>query len=73
MGLPFQRKYERFRKLQREKRDQMPYGKDETAPVDEMEKGDLPAMLIAALITIVPIGLIVLAVLAAAGYFFIIR
>ena len=36
-----------------------------------MEKGDLPAMLIAAMLTIVPACLLVLAVLALAGYFFI--
>ena len=34
--------------------------------------GDLAAMLIAALITIVPVCLLVLAVLALAGYFFIV-
>ena len=38
-----------------------------------MEKGDGCAMVIAALITIVPVCLIVLAILAAAGYFFIVR
>ena len=43
------------------------------APCDEMEKGDGLAMLIAAMITIVPICLAVMAVLALAGYFFIVR
>ena len=43
------------------------------APCDEMEKGDGLAMLLAAMITIVPICLIVIAILAAAGYFFIVR
>ena len=43
------------------------------APCDEMEKGDGLAMLIAAMITIVPICLIIVAILAAAGYFFIVR
>ena len=43
------------------------------APADEMEKGDGLAMVIAAFITIVPICLVVVAILAAAGYFFIVR
>lgn len=73
MGLPFFGRYERARKLQKEKREQMPYGRDETAPIEEMERGDLPAMIIAALITILPVGLIVLAVLSLAGFLFIIR
>ncbi len=73
MGLPFFGRYERARKLQKEKREQMPYGRDETAPIEEMERGDLLAMLIAALITILPIALIVLAVLSLAGFFFIVR
>ncbi len=73
MGLPFFGRYERARKLQKEKREQMPYGRDETAPIEEMERGDLPAMLIAALITILPIALIVLAVLSIAGFLFIVR
>ncbi len=73
MGLPFFGRYERARKLQKEKREQMPYGRDETAPIEEMERGDLPAMLIAALITILPIALIVLAVLSLAGFLFIVH
>ena len=46
---------------------------DDRAPCDEMEKGDGLAMLIAAMITIVPICLVMLAILALAGYFFIVR
>ena len=46
MRLPFQGRYERFRKLQREKMGEQP---------------------------IVPICLVVVAILAAAGYFFIVR
>jgi len=73
MGLPFFGRYERARKLQKEKRGQMPFGRDETAPIEEMERGDLLAMLIAAMITILPVALIVLAVLSIAGFFFIAR
>ena len=70
MGLPFKGRYDRFRKLQKEKMGEQPTGR---APCDEMEKGDGLAMLIAAFITIVPICLVVLAILALAGYFFIVR
>ena len=70
MRLPFQGRYERFRELQREKMGEQPIDR---VPCDEMEKGDGLAMLIAAMITIVPICLIIVAILAAAGYFFIVR
>ena len=75
MRLPFHGRYERFRQLQRERmgdeQEAMP-GCAECTPADVMEKGDLPAMLIAALVTIVPACLLVLAVLALVGYFFIV-
>ena len=70
MRLPFQGRYERFRELQREKMGERQIDRE---PCDEMEKGDGLAMLIAAMITIVPICLIIVAILAAAGYFFIVR
>ena len=70
MRLPFHGRYGRFRELQREKMGEQPIDR---APCDEMEKGDGLAMLIAAMITIVPICLIIVAILAAAGYFFIVR
>ena len=47
--MPFQGRYERFRKLQREKMGEQI---TDRAPCDEMEKGDGLAMLIAAMITI---------------------
>ena len=53
--MPFQGRYERFRKLQREKMGEQI---TDRAPCDEMEKGD---------------GLAMMAVLALAGYFFIVR
>ena len=69
--MPFQGRYERFRKLQREKMGEQQL--TDRAPGDEMERGDGLAMVIAAFITIVPICLVVLAILALAGYFFIVR
>lgn len=75
MRLPFHGRYERFRQLQRERmgagQEDMT-GRDAPTPADVMEKGDLPAMLIAALVTIVPVCLLVLAALALVGYFFIV-
>lgn len=70
MGMPFKGRYDRFRKLQKER---MGGWTDDRAPCDEMERGDGLAMLIAALITIVPVCLVMLAILALAGYFFIVR
>ena len=75
MRLPFHGRYERFRQLQRERmggEEQPMPGRETVAPADVMEKGDTAAMLIAALITIVPVCLLVLAVLALVGYFFIV-
>ena len=66
MGMPFKGRYDRFRKLQKERMGGRP---DDRAPCDEMERGDGLAMLIAALITIVPVCLVMLAILALAGYF----
>jgi len=76
MRLPFEGKFERAHKFEREQREMRErhggFG-DELTPGDLMEKGDGCAMLIAAMITIVPVCLIVLGILAAAGYFFIVR
>lgn len=47
--------------------------RDELSPSDLMEKGDGCAMVIAAMVTIIPVALIVVVALAAVGYFFIMR
>jgi len=76
MRLPFEGKFERAHKFEKEQKKLREHGSrydDDLSPSDLMEKGDGCAMVIAAMITIVPVGLIVIAVLAAAGYFFIIR
>ena len=76
MRLPFEGKFERahnFEREQREMRERNGSFRDELTPGDLMEKGDGCAMVIAAMITIVPVCLVVLGVLAAAGYFFIVR
>ena len=44
---------------------------EEPRPSDLMEKGDLSAMIIAALITILPVALLVLLIMCLAGWLFI--
>lgn len=76
MRLPFHGRFERAsRRLreQREQRDRAAGFGPEDAPCDMMEKGDGCAMVIAAMITIVPVCLLVLAALAAVGCLFILR
>ena len=76
MHMPFEGKFERAHKFEREQREKRERGmnlRDELTPSDVMEKGDGCAMLIAAFVTIVPVALVVLAILAATGYFFIVR
>lgn len=74
MRMPFAGRIERAQKLSSEQAEHRK-GRydDEIAPSDIMEKGDGLAMVIAALITIVPACLIALALLALTGYFFIIH
>lgn len=74
MRMPFSGRMERAQKLSREQAEHR-RGRydDEITPSDIMEKGDGLAMIIAAMITIVPVCLIALALLALTGYFFIIR
>ena len=74
MPIMFEGKYKRARKLQQERmgteNDDL---RGEVPMQTQMEKGDLPAMIIAAFLTILPVALIVLAVLALAGVFFVRR
>ncbi len=76
MRLPFEGKYERahnFQKEQKALREGNTRHEEELTPGDMMEKGDGCALVIAAMITILPVALIAILVLAAAGYFFIVR
>jgi len=71
MRMPFSGRMERAERLSKERASLRMRGYDEdVAPIDVMEKGDGLAMLLAALITIVPICLVVLAVLVGVGYLF---
>ena len=72
----FQRKYDRaraFQKEQRKQREGKNAGRDDVEMANLLEKGDTFALILSAILTIVPVALVVLAVLAAAGYFFIVR
>ena len=69
----FQRRYDKQMQRVREQR-----GKDETLAErskleNVLEKGDVPAMIISALLVIVPVCLVVLIIVSLAGYFFIAR
>ena len=72
MRLPFSGRIERAEKLSKEQAQQRCGGyQDELTPADIMEKGDGLAMLLAAFLTIVPVCLVVLALLAGIGYLFV--
>ena len=76
MRMPFEGKYERAAKFQKEQKAKRNFGSrydEELSPSDLMEKGDGCAMVIAAMITIIPIAVLTVVALAAVGYFFILR
>ena len=54
-------------KAQRRRRAEEQQDGDERPLSDEMEKGDLPAMIISALLVLLPIALVVLVVMALVG------
>ena len=66
----FQGKYDRAMKRLKE---QSGSARDQTELSQNMEKGDLAAMLIAAVIVILPVAILVLGIMALAGYFFVVR
>ncbi len=69
----FQRKYERARNLQKERLGgETPALEDEDLE-SKLEKGDTLALILSALITVLPVALLFLLVVVAAGYFFIVR
>lgn len=68
----FQKRIDRAFKHQAEaNKDRKEKGDEELRPSDIMEKGDLPAMIIAALITILPAALLVLLIMCFVGWLFI--
>ncbi len=69
----FQRKYEKLRARQREQLGGAPGALEAENLENVLEKNDTLALIISALITILPVALLFLCAIAAAGYFFIVR
>lgn len=69
----FQRKYDRALKNVQEKNAGSPKALEDEELANKLEKGDVPAMIISALIVIVPVALLFLLIAVGAGYFFVVR
>lgn len=69
----FQRKYERAMKHLKEQTGESPKALEEENLADKLEKNDALAMIISGLIVILPVALVVLLIVSAAGYFFVVR
>lgn len=69
----FRGRYDRARKLQQEKMQGRERAYDDDQLGSKLEKGDTAALIISAMITILPVALIVLGVLALVGYLFVVR
>lgn len=70
----FQKKVDRAMKHSHDRaKAQEGEGQPDLNPEDIMEKGDLPAMMLAGMVTILPVALVVLGILVLAGYFFLMR
>ncbi len=69
----FQRKYERMKAFERKQLGDAPRALEEDDLASKLEKNDTLALILSALITIVPAALLFLGAIAAIGYFFIVR
>ena len=69
----FQRKYERALNRAREIRGESTSALTDASLGDQLEKGDVPAMIISALLVIVPVALVALVAVSLLGVFFIVR
>ncbi len=69
----FQSKYDRARKLQQERMGDAPRALEDENLADKLEKHDTFALIVSALITILPAALLFLAVVVGIAYFFVIR
>ena len=69
----FQRRYDKQMQRVREQRGESETLAERSKLENVLEKGDVPAMIISALLVIVPVCLLVLIVVSLAGYFFIAR
>lgn len=69
----FRGRYDRARKLQQEQQEGRQRAVDDDQLASKLEKGDTAALIISALITIMPVALVILGLLALVGYFFVVR
>ena len=69
----FQRRYDKQMQHIREQRGESETLAERSKLENVLEKGDVPAMIISALLVILPVCLLVLIVVSLAGYFFIAR
>ena len=69
----FQRRYHKQMQHVREQRGESETLAERSKLENVLEKGDVPAMIISALLVILPVCLLVLIVVSLAGYFFIAR
>ena len=69
----FQRRYDQARELQKEKLGDTAPALEREDISQQLEKNDTLAMILSALITIVPAALIALLIVAGIGYLFIVR
>ncbi len=69
----FRRKYERAVEFQKEKMKGVEKASENTDIENVMEKGDKMAMVIAALVTILPVCILLLSIMALIGYLFVVR
>ncbi len=69
----FHHKYEKMRAFEQERLGNETKALECGNLEDQLEKNDVLAMILSALITILPVALLFLCAIAAAGYFFIVR
>lgn len=69
----FQRKYERARQFQKEQMGDVPRALEDENLADKLEKNDTLAMILSALIVIIPAALLFLGIAVGVGYLFVSR
>lgn len=69
----FRRKYDKQMNTLKEKNEASPKALEDDELANKLEKGDVPAMIISALIVFLPAALIFLLIAVGVGYFFVAR
>ena len=67
----FQRKYDRAKKLLKERTGDSPKALEDENLADKLEKNDTLALILSALIVFIPVALIFLLIIAGIGYFWV--